>query len=195
MEKPSDYAERTVDQDGLWKKVIGELFEDFLLFFAPDLYEQVEFTKKPDFLQQELFQEVADRKKGRRSADQLVKVYLIEGGEQWILIHIEVQGVNEEDFSKRMFQYFYRIFDRYEKKIAALAIMTSPYENNYPKSFQYDFLAQRLIMSILFVKYLIMMTICCVIPIACSVKLFWRQNTCIKQIMKNRSVMFLKASL
>ncbi|WP_153722812.1 RpnC/YadD family protein [Sporosarcina cascadiensis] len=68
-----------------------------------------------------------------------MKVYLKEGGEQWILIHIEVQGVNEEDFSKRMFQYFYRIFDRYEKKIAALAIMTSPYKNNYPKSFQYDF--------------------------------------------------------
>ena len=67
MEKSEVYGEPVVDQDGLWKKVIGELFEDFLLFFAPELHEHVDFTREPDFLQQELFQEVIDKKKGRRS--------------------------------------------------------------------------------------------------------------------------------
>ncbi|MEK3934402.1 Rpn family recombination-promoting nuclease/putative transposase [Sporosarcina sp. FSL W7-1349] len=139
MEKPSAYKADSVDQDGLWKKVIGDLFEDFLLFFVPDLYERVDFTKKPDFLQQELFQQVVDKKKGRRIADQVVKVHLKDGQEQWILVHVEVQSSNEEDFSKRMFQYFYRIYDRHEKKIVAVAIMTSPEHNIYPNEFSYSY--------------------------------------------------------
>lgn len=32
-EKEEIYPKEYVDQDGLWKKVIGELFEEFLLFF------------------------------------------------------------------------------------------------------------------------------------------------------------------
>src|SRR5690606_8868138 len=104
-----------------WKKVIGDVFERFLQFFAPILYEHVDFTKKPEFLQQELFQEVVDSKKGWRMADQLVKVHLKDGQEKWILVHVEVQSDNEEDFSERMFQYFYRIYDRYKQKIVAFA--------------------------------------------------------------------------
>jgi hypothetical protein len=39
-----------------------------------------------------------------------LKFYLKDGKEQWILIHLEVQGKKEEDFPKRMFTYGYRIF-------------------------------------------------------------------------------------
>ncbi|MCG7336104.1 hypothetical protein MHZ95_12600 [Sporosarcina sp. ACRSM] len=74
-EKSSDYKVDVVDQDGLWKKVIGDLFEDFLLFFKPALHSQVDFTKEAEFLQQELFQKIMDKKKGRQWADQLVKVH------------------------------------------------------------------------------------------------------------------------
>ncbi|GKV67192.1 MULTISPECIES: hypothetical protein [unclassified Sporosarcina] len=135
-EQPAIYA---VDQDGLWKKVIGDLFEDFLLFFNPDLHAHIDFTKPPDFLQQELFQLVNDRKKGRGVADQIVKVQMKEGSEQWVLIHVEVQGADQEDFSARMFQYFYRIYDRYREKIFALAIMTAPHESKAPADFHYQF--------------------------------------------------------
>ncbi|MCZ2260945.1 hypothetical protein [Sporosarcina sp. G11-34] len=51
LENPATYGGKVVNQDGLWKKVIGELFEDFLLFFAPELHEAVDFSKTPDFLQ------------------------------------------------------------------------------------------------------------------------------------------------
>ena len=88
MEKPSGYG--VVDYDGLWKKLIYELFEEFMLFFAPDLYEEIDFLKEPEFLQQELFQEIMQEKKGKQVADQIVKVFLKNGEEKWILIHIEV---------------------------------------------------------------------------------------------------------
>ncbi len=101
------YTEKQVDQDGLWKKIIGELFEDFLQFFIPELYEEVDFTHDVEFLDKELFQEVVDEKKGRRYVDRLAKVQLKSGEKQWILIHVEVQSSRETEFSKRMFQYFY----------------------------------------------------------------------------------------
>ncbi|MFD1928818.1 Rpn family recombination-promoting nuclease/putative transposase [Sporosarcina siberiensis] len=138
-EENEQYGFIEVDQDGLWKKVIGELFEDFILFFAPKLHTQVDFSIAPEFLDKELFQEVTDRKKGRRFADQLAKVRLKNGEEKWILVHIEVQSTNETEFPERMFQYFYRIYDRYQEKIIAIAVHTSPAKSNALEHFEYDY--------------------------------------------------------
>jgi predicted transposase/invertase (TIGR01784 family) len=143
-EETTPYGGSLVDQDGLWKKVIGELFEDFLLFFAPELHAEIDFDKRPDFLDKELFQEVTDKKKGRRFADRLAKVQLKNGEEQWILIHIEVQSKNETVFPERMFQYFYRIYDRYQEKIVAIAVHTSPIKSAIPERFLYEYLGTQL---------------------------------------------------
>ncbi|MBE1556774.1 hypothetical protein [Sporosarcina limicola] len=84
MEKPREYRTNIVDQDGLWKKIIGELFEEFIQFFAPDLFEKIDFTKGLDFLQQELYKEIIKDKKGKKVADQIVKVHLKDGQEKWV---------------------------------------------------------------------------------------------------------------
>lgn len=139
FEKPVTYGVNVVNQDGLWKKVIGDLFEDFLLFFAPELHEIVNFSKEPDFLQQELFQEILDKKKGTNYADQIVKVHLKDGSEKWILVHIEVEGSADDDFSKRMFRYFYRIFDKFEREIVAFAVMTGPSTGAKSQGFTYSY--------------------------------------------------------
>ena len=122
LERPREYD--AVDYDGLWKKLIYELFEEFVLFFAPDLFEGIDFLKEPEFLQQELFQEIIQEKKGKQIADQIVKVFLKSGEEKWMLIHIEVQGDPDPNFSKRMFRYYYRIFDIYDRDIVAIALFT-----------------------------------------------------------------------
>lgn len=126
LEKPIDYVQMHVNQDDLWKKVIADLFEDFLLFFLPEFHSEVDFSKPIDFLQQELFKEIIDERKGRKMADQIAKVQLKNGEEQWVLVHTEVQTNDSEDFPQRMFQYYYRIFDRYDKKIVAIALFTRP---------------------------------------------------------------------
>jgi hypothetical protein len=69
-----------------------------------------------------------------------VKVYTKEGTEQWILVHIEVQGYEDDEFAERMFTYFYRIHDKYKKDISALAIFTDDNPKFRPKSFQKLFL-------------------------------------------------------
>jgi hypothetical protein len=134
LEKPKEYS--VVDYDGLWKKLINELFEEFVLFFAPDLHEDIDFIKEPEFLQQELFQEIIQEKKGKQIADQIVKVFLKSGEEKWIFIHIEVQGDRDQDFSKRMFRYYYRIYDKYEKDVVAIALLTDDSKLFRPNVYQ-----------------------------------------------------------
>lgn len=129
------------DHDTPWKTIIKELFEDFIAFFLPAAYELIDFNKPAQFLEQELHKIVADKiKKGKVINDKLVKVYLKDGSEKWILIHIEIQSSFETNFSKRMFTYFYRIFDKYDQEVTALAIYTGKKVPRAYNTFQYDFL-------------------------------------------------------
>ena len=137
QEKTVEYG--TPDYDGLWKKIIADLFEEFMLFLAPDLYEEIDFTQKPDYLQQELYKKIIQKKKGRNDADLIVKVFLKNGKDQWILIHIEVQEKDSSDFPERMFRYFYRIYDKFDRKVYAIALMTNDKESGYCNYFHYNF--------------------------------------------------------
>jgi predicted transposase YdaD len=125
--------------DKAWKEVIEELFEDFVKFFMPDLYEIIDFSKGYEFLDKEFSTLFPESDAENKRVDKLTKVLLKDGKEQWILIHTEVQGYDDKNFEKRMFQYYYRIFDKYEKDIEALAIFTykenSHKSNNYQKKF------------------------------------------------------------
>lgn len=134
-----DAKKQTPDYDGLWKKIIEDLFQEFVLLFAPDLHQEIDFTKQPDFLKQELFQKFIEKTKGKLIADQIVKVFLKSGEEKWILIHVEVQGEPEIDFRKRMFQYFYRIYDRFDREVYAVALITNRQETMHTDGFHYSF--------------------------------------------------------
>jgi len=110
-------------------------------FFLPQAYPLIDFTKKPEFLEQELHKLVHDGKiKGKKINDKLIKVYLKDGSDQRILLHIEVQSDEKKEFLKRMFIYFYRIYDRYREKLTALAIYTGNYVPERYDRFVYSFL-------------------------------------------------------
>lgn len=72
--------------------------------------------------------------------DKLVKVFMKDGREEWILVHIEVQGYKDKLFAERMFTYYYRIFDKYNKPITAFAIFTDDNLKHYPNKFEKSFL-------------------------------------------------------
>ena len=104
-------TELKIDFDGNWKEIIIEFFEDFVAFFLPELYPHVDFSRPTEILEQELLQILeaigSDHKK---VADKLIKVWLKDGTEKWILVHIEIQSYFEKLFSKRMYQMFSMIF-------------------------------------------------------------------------------------
>ncbi len=128
-----------MNQDSVWKEAVETYFEEFMHFFFSDIAKDIDFEKGYEFLDKELEKTSQDAKIGKKLVDILVKVYLGDGLEKWLLIHIEVQGYYEKEFAKRMFIYNYRIFDRYNKDVISLAVLadTSPsfrdniYERNY----------------------------------------------------------------
>lgn len=123
-------------KDEKWKILISKFLKDFLAFFMAELYQEIDFEKGYEFLDGELNRiRIKSKSKNRRS-DKLVKVYLKDGSEKYILIHIEVQGYFDDDFSKRMFKYFYRIADLHDTyEITSIAVFTDDNEKFKPSQF------------------------------------------------------------
>ena len=137
QEKKKKY---TIDYDYLWKTVITELFEDFMYLFAPDLAKKIDWRCEPKALEQELLKLFPKHdKKGTRHMDKLMEVKLKNGKDQWLLIHVEIQQSKDDHFGLRMFQYFYRTFDKYEQKIVAIALLTDGTPSFHPTAFRYNF--------------------------------------------------------
>jgi hypothetical protein len=124
------------DYDSPWKQLIEELLESFLEFFFPGLHKDIDFTKGYEIKNKELYKLLKQQEIGKRYADELIKVYLKDGTEKWLLIHIEVQGYKEEDFAKRMFIYYYRIFDKYNHQVISLVILTDADAAYRPDTFR-----------------------------------------------------------
>ena len=101
-----------MNQDGVWKEAIEYYFEYFLTFFFPEVAADVDHQRGYEFLDKELAEISQGGEVGGRIADVLVKVYLKDGSERWLVIHVEVQGYWEQDFARRVFTCNYRAFDR-----------------------------------------------------------------------------------
>jgi predicted transposase/invertase (TIGR01784 family) len=131
--------------DILWKATLEDLFDDFLRFFYPEADELFDLEKGFEYLDKELdqlFPPEADNY-APRYVDKLVKVFTKTGQEEWILIHVEVQGYTDQDFARRMFQYYYRILDKYDKPITAFAIFADSNKSFHPKYYEREFLGTK----------------------------------------------------
>ncbi len=122
-------------RDVLWKGIIEDFFNEFLEYFFPKYIKQIDFEAGYEFLDKELQKISPQSKESRRFVDLLAKVYLKNGKENWILIHIEVQGYPDTNFENRMFIYQYRIYDRFQIHPAALAIFSDDDLNFHPKKY------------------------------------------------------------
>ena len=124
--------------DSPWKDILELYFSDFISFFLPVAYAEIDWNRPPEFLDKELQQVVRDAELGRRMADKLVKVWRKNGTEIWVLIHVEVQSQDEADFAERMFVYHYRIFDKYRCPVVSLAVLGDEGRNWKPEQFGYQ---------------------------------------------------------
>lgn len=126
------------DYDSPWKEVLEKYFEDFIAFFFSEVHNGIDWSKGYEFLDKELQQIVRDAELGRRLVDKLVKVWRKDGEEAWVVIHIEVQGQVDTEFPERLYVYNYRLFDRYRRKVATLAVLADDRKKWRPKKFGYN---------------------------------------------------------
>lgn len=113
-----------IDADTPWKNILDVYFRDFMEYCLPALAANIDWARNYESLDKELNMIARGAKLGRRLADKLMKVWLINGEETWILLHLEVQGRRDNYFPKRMFVYNYRLSDRYQVPIVSIAILT-----------------------------------------------------------------------
>ncbi|MYN26112.1 DUF4351 domain-containing protein [Duganella levis] len=128
------------DYDTPWKEVITDHFPEFMAFYFPSAHAAIDWSRPHDFLDQELSVLSRDAEIGKRLLDKLVRVYLHQGGEQWVLVHLEVQGWRDAGFAERIFTYHYRVYDRYRRPVASLAVLADTGRRWKPESFAYSLL-------------------------------------------------------
>ncbi len=109
--------------DSPWKEVVETYLPEFIAFFFPDVYDQIDWEQGFEFLDKELRQVVRDAELGKRFVDKLVKIYRTGGEETWILLHLEIQSQYEAGFAERIYVYKYRIYDRYRRKVASFVVL------------------------------------------------------------------------
>ena len=129
--------------DSPWKEAIENYLPEFMAFYFPDAYAGIDWAKEYIFLDKELRAVVQDAELGTRFVDKLVRVTEIGGVESWIYIHVEVQGTKQPEFAERMFVYNYRIFDRYKRPVASLAVLADEHKMWKPTSYGFAVLGCR----------------------------------------------------
>ena len=142
------------DYDSPWKEALQHFFDPFMAFFFPAAHAGIDWPRGYTFKDKELQRVVRDADLGRRWADQLAQVWLSDGTEAWVLIHIEVQGQVDAEFPRRMYTYNYRLFDRYNRRVASLAVLGDSDPAWRPGEFGYDIFGCRVSLTFPTVKLL-----------------------------------------
>lgn len=134
-----------ISKDTLWKGIIESLIDEFIQFFFAEYADLIDFERGFEFLDTELQQLLPANSGRRRHADKLVKVWLKNGEEVWFLIHIEVQGYPDPFFDRRMYECVYRIGDKFQQPVTALAIYTDWEHKYHFKEYRSSFLGTELV--------------------------------------------------
>ena len=117
--------------------MLEHFFGPFLAFFFPEANAAIDWARNYESLDKELQQIVSESELGLRLADKLFKVWLKEGQEAWILIHVEIQNQRDATFAERAFVYNYRIHDRHRQPVISLAVLGNEDPTWRPDQFGY----------------------------------------------------------
>ena len=92
-------------QDSSWRKILDKLLPEFLAFYFSEIHQAIDFEKGFEFLDKEL-QKILPQEDdtGKRVVDKLVKVFLRDGSEKWLLIHDEelIEEIKQTTEEKQM---------------------------------------------------------------------------------------------
>ncbi len=126
------------DYDTPWQEVLERYFRECLALFLPQAHADIDWAQAPVFLDKELRQVTPDAELGLRRVDKLAQVWRQDGAEAWVLIHVEVQSQEDAAFAERMYVYNYRLYDRFRRRVASLAVLGDERASWRPERFSYE---------------------------------------------------------
>ena len=84
------------NQDSAWKDILDAYFKEFMEFFYPEIAQKINWILPYETLDNELQSITTGAMLGKTFVDKLVKVKSLDGREEVVLIHIEVQAQKEQ---------------------------------------------------------------------------------------------------
>ena len=129
--------------DSPWKEVLEVYLRPTLEFCFPHVALAIDWNAKIEFLDKELQEVVRDAALGEQRVDKLVKVKLLDGAEEWILVHIEVQHQPDVRMSQRVYDYHHRVRDRFGRRVLSLVILADERPEWKPCYFEEEILGCR----------------------------------------------------
>ena len=130
-------CEDTDDFDSPWKEALQIFLRDFHAFFFADIHDDIDWARGYEALDKEFQQIIRRAELGKSLADKLFKVWLLDGRERWLLIHVEVQGKYEAEFPERMFNYNMAAHQLYNQTVVSLAVLCDDQPDWRPTHFEY----------------------------------------------------------
>jgi hypothetical protein len=106
-EIPTPDEDQDSDYDGAWKEAVRALrrfLRAFLAKYFPQVYAAIDWTCELEWCDKELSQVIGQSGKRNRRVDVLVKVRLLTGEDQRILVHVEIQSSYEAGFDLPLYE-------------------------------------------------------------------------------------------
>lgn len=124
--------------DATWKAYLDsvERLQVLVKKVDPDLHERIDWARGAVFMDKELARIAPESATGVQIVDKLVCVYLKDGSEEWLLIHVEVQSTPQSNFEERIFAYFVAIWLRYRRRVVSIAILADDNPNWRPSRYE-----------------------------------------------------------
>ncbi len=127
------------DHDNPWKAVLERFLGDCLRLLFPAIYNLIDWSRGFEVIKTEFPFPVADGDTSERAVDFLAKVWLLDGREETLLLHVEAQGQFETDFPYRFFDYWNRARLHFQTIPLSLAIFTDDNPKWKPGKYEYRF--------------------------------------------------------
>ena len=110
--------------DGPWKLGLDGFLPNIMRLLFAASHAEIDWSRGYQPLSAEL-QAILQNEEGtgKLFADAVYKVWRLDGREQWIVLHFEVQSQPDPSLSRRMFTYAVRCFERYGTEVFGYAIL------------------------------------------------------------------------
>ena len=110
--------------DGPWKLGLDAFLPQVMQLLFPASHLEIDWSRPYQPLNSELQGILtAEEARNRRYADALYQVYRLDGREQWIILHFEIQTQPDPGLPRRMYVYSYRCYEKYGVEVFGYAIL------------------------------------------------------------------------
>ena len=126
------------DYDGAWKEAFRFHLREFIEKCFSKLAVLIDWSREAVWLDKEISQIVGQSGKRNRQVDLLFKVWLIDGNEQWIFCHLEIQSSYEPKFGFRLDLYNSGLRWFFQREVLTLVLLTDLNPDWRPDTYQFE---------------------------------------------------------